>query len=197
MTLVVPPGFLNCSFILTGAVGTQPYVTTMGFEYDTGATTPEAAANGIFIAYATHLMPETSNLLTLDRVSCYVGDDGPSGSVDSDEAPVAGSATAARPPTACSAIARKVTAERGRRGRGRMFLPGVLAETEIDQDGTVTAGRRTSLNTALDDFQDTFVAGVTGVTGLVLLHSSAPADPSPITGLVTSDLVGWIRGRIR
>ena len=197
MTLIVPPGFGLAAFTFTGAVGTQPYVTTMGVTLDQGQATAETAANGCFEAYRLNLLPETSSLLTLDRVQLYVGDDGPSGSVDSSLAPAPGTRGGTYPPTAQSAIARKVTGLLGRRGRGRMFLPGVLSESEVDQDGTVIVARRTSLNTALAAFLVDLADPVLGLGGAVLLHSSAPADPNPLTGLVTSDLVGWIRGRIR
>lgn len=196
VSLIVPPGFGLCAFTFTGAVGTQPYVTTLGVEWDAGTGTAVDAANNAMSAYGSNFASETNGSLTLDRVSFYIGDDGPSGSVDSDLPPIAMTRTGSYPPTACSAIARKVTAFPGRRGRGRMFLPGVLSENEIDTDGTVLAARRTSLTTALNEFASDLVTG-TNITALVLLHSSAPADPTPITGFAVSDLVGWIRGRIR
>lgn len=196
MTLIVPPGFANAAFTFTGAVGTQPYITTLGFQVDLGATTAVEVANGVMGSYAAVMASETSSGLVLDRVSLYVGDDGPSGSVDSDLSPVAMTRSGSYPPTACSAIARKVTASVGRRGRGRMFLPGVLSESEIDQDGSVVTTRRGTLNAALDNLRLDLLENP-GVVDLALFHSSAPTDPSLITGLVCSDLVGWIRGRIR
>lgn len=197
MTLIVPPGYGLAAFTFTGAVGTQPYVTTMGVVLEGGTAAAVTSANGCFEAYRLNLLPETSSLLTLDRVQLYVGQDGPSGSVDSDLAPAPGTRSGSYPPTAMSAIARKVTAQFGRRGRGRMFLPGVVTESEVDQDGTIVVARRTTLNAALAAFLTDLEDITLGVGGAVLLHSSAPADPDPLTGLVVSDLVGWIRGRIR
>lgn len=197
MTLIVPPGFGLAAFVFTGAVGTQPYVTTIGVGLNLGTGDAVQAANSAMQAYIDNLLPETSNLLTLDRVQLYVGQDGPSGSVDSDLAAAPGTRSGTYPPTSMSAIARKVTGQIGRRGRGRMFLPGVLTEAEVDQDGTVLVARRTSLNTALAGFLEDLDLETSATDGAVLLHSSAPADPDPITALTTSDLVGWIRGRIR
>lgn len=197
MTLIVPPGFGLAAFTFTGAVGTQPYVTTIGCELVLGEATAVECANSLFGLYQQHLIPETTGQLTLDRVSLHVGDDGPSGSVDSTSAPVAGGRSGTYPPTACSAIARKVTSDLGRRGRGRMYLPGVLSESEIDQDGTVVSARRTTLNAALAAFLDDFNLPTSGIGQPMLFHSAAPTDPTLIEGLVTSDLVGWIRGRIR
>lgn len=196
MALVVPPGFALASFVFTGNVGTQPYVTTIGVEVDLGAATAVDCANIMKASYVDSFAAETTSALTLDRVSLYIGDDGPSGSVDSNTAPSAMTRSGTYPPTACSAIARKVTADVGRRGRGRMFLPGVLSESEVDQDGSVVSARRTSLQAALNDFYGNLTA-VGPVGPPVLFHATAPTDPSPITGFAVSDTVGWIRGRIR
>lgn len=200
VSLVIPPGFGSAAFVLTGAVGTQPYVTTLGLDLRDYGGDYSAAAYDAFFSYATHIMAETSNQLTLDRVTLSVGADGPGGSVDSTNAPVAGSKSGQFPPTACSLIARKSTNVLGRRGRGRMFIPGVLGEADIDQDGTVQAGKRTSLNTVLNAFYLELRVG-SGGTPMppVLLHGPAavPLPPTEISGLTCSDLVGWIRGRIR
>lgn len=200
MSLVIPPGYASAAFVLTGAVGTQPYVTTIGLDIRDAGGDFVAVADQSFSAYHTAIMAETSNQLTLDRVTLSVGQDGPGGSVDSTLAPVAGSKTGQYPPTACSLIARKSTNELGRRGRGRMFIPGVLGEADIDQDGTVQAGRRTALNTALNLFLNMLgPSGPTSIAIPVLLHgpSVTPIPPTPISGLTCSDLVGWVRGRIR
>lgn len=80
-----------------------------------------------------------------------------------------------------------------------MFIPGIISENEVDQDGTVVAARRNAVNVLLGDFYDALTGsgGTVTPTDPVLLHGSAPTLPTPITGLVASDLVGWIRGRIR
>lgn len=199
MTLVIPPGFGLASFVFTGPVGTQPYVTTLGVDLSAAGGDFVAAANGLKTAYFNVLGPETSSALTLDRVTLAIGQDGPGGSVDSDTAPATSTRSGSFPPTALSAIARKVTNQFGRRGRGRMFLPGVVSENEVDQDGSVVVARRNALNTALTTLFDNLVAGTSTPFPMppVLLHSTAPTDPTPLTGFVVSDTVGWIRGRIR
>lgn len=198
MPLVVPPGYANAAFTFTGAVGTQPYVTTLGLSYGLQDESVVDVANALFDYYVDNLLPVTTNQLTLDRVQLYVGDDGPSGSVDSSRAPVPGAISSSNfTPTAMSAIARKVTARLGRSGRGRMFLPGVLGEANVDQDGTIQAVHRTALNLALFGFREDMVAA-DGIAMLpYLLHTNATQEPDLITSFVVSDLVGWIRGRIR
>lgn len=199
MTLVIPPGFGLAQFVLTGPVGTQPYVTTVGVDLSDAGGDFVVAANSAKSAYASTIGTTTSAALTLDRVTLSVGQDGPGGSVDSNTPPTTFSRTGSFPPTAMSAIARKVTNDLGRRGRGRMFIPGVLSENEVDEDGTVVAARRTALNTTMGSFFTALSTADAGEVALppVLLHSSAPTDPTPITAFAVSDLVGWIRGRIR
>lgn len=200
MSLVIPPGYGVAAFVLNGAAGTQPYVTTIGVSLDAFGGDFAAAADRAFLCYAQEIMPTTSNGLVLDRVTLSVGVDGPGGSVDSSSAPVPGGGTGNYPPTACSVIARKVTNILGRQGRGRMFLPGVATETQIDQDGTLTPAARTSLNTMLGSFLLRLQGDPAGFDmAPVLLHgpSLTPLPPTPITALTVSDTVGWIRGRIR
>lgn len=200
MSLVIPPGFGSAAFVFTGAVGTQPYVTTMGLDLGDAGGDFVGAANRAFDAWEEVLIAETSNALTLDRVTLAVGSDGPGGSVDSSRTPIPGEDSGTYGPTAMSAIGRKVTAELGRAGRGRMFLPGFLAENAVDPDGSVVAARRDAITIALDTFVANLQLGGT-VPGMllppVLLHSAGGPAPTPIETMVCSDLVGWIRGRIR
>lgn len=197
MALVIPEGFASAAFVFTGAAGTQPFVTTLGLNIGSETTSFVDVANAVKAAYVSSLGPVTWNGLVLDRVTLSVGSSGPGGSVDSDTAPDAMGASMSAPMTlALAAIARKSTDRLGRSGRGRMFLPGVLNEVDVDPDGSITTARRATLNAALDDFLDDLT---TALVEPVLLHSTGVTvfTPTPITGLTTSDLVGIIRGRIR
>lgn len=199
MTLIVPPGFANASYVFTSDTGTQPFVTTIGVDISAYSGDHVSAANACFTAWSSTMQSSTDSALTLDRVSLAIGQDGPSGSVDSDFSPSAMTRTANGVPMAGCAIARKVTSEIGRRGRGRMFLPGSLNNGEVDEGGNVSSARVTSLNTALDAFYDALVAGPVTFDPVppYLFHSQAPTDPTPIEGLAVAQLMGWIRGRIR
>lgn len=202
VSLVIPPGFGSAAFVLTGLPGTQPYVTTLGVDLGAAGGDFVAAANVAFAAYQTHLLPVTSNNLVLDRVTLTVGSDGPGGSVDSTTPPSPGTRTGSFPPTAMSAIGRKSTSVLGRRGRGRMFIPGVVNEDQVDQDGSITNAGRTAVQTALNGFYAYLVANDDPETfplPPVLLHGpGVPVlPPTPVEGFTVSDTVGWIRGRIR
>jgi len=199
MTLIIPPGFGNAAFIFTSTTGTPPIVTTLGLDLSAAGGDFAEAANVAFSAYATHVLPETDSALTLDRVTLAVGSDGPGGSVDSDLPPAPGTRSGTGPPVSMSTIFRKVTSDIGRRGRGRMFLPGLLTTTNVDENGIIASGRRTEILDAVGAMIAELFDVETEPFNLppVLLHSSAPADPTPLTGGAVSPLVGWVRGRIR
>ena len=194
MALVIPVGYCNAAFVFTSSVGTGPFVTTIGVDTGESGGDFVAVANALKLNYVTNLAAITSNALTLDRVTLSIGVDGPGGSVDSDTAPAPMTGNITSGPMAMSVIARKTTNQFGRYGRGRMFLPGVNSENGIDPDGSVTPAYRNTVQTALTAFFNGFPASATPV----LLHSETIAQaPDIITALTVSDLVGWVRGRIR
>ena len=199
MSLIVPPGFGIAAWTLSGQPGTEPYVTTCGVDLSGWGGDFVAAANRAQVCYQQTILTQTSNNLALDRVDLYVGADGSSGSVSSTGASVSGGDSGQHPPTAVSVLARKVTNDIGRRGRGRMFLPGVGSESDIDQDGSLVPGAQAALQPELDEFFDLLDGdgGATTPLSPVLLHATAPADPTPIVAFTLAPLVGIQRGRIR
>ena len=198
MSLVIPPGYGNAAFIFTGSVGTQPYITTLGVDISDYGGDHVAAANTLKLSFATAFATEMSSALTLDRVTLSVGQDGPGGSVDSDTAPDTFSRSGSFPPTAMSCIVRKVTNELGRRGRGRMFIPGIVSENEVDEDGSIVPARAFAIDTVLQGWYNELTTPLGGIVlQPVLFHASAPTIPTPITAFGVSPLVGWVRGRIR
>lgn len=199
MTLIVPPGFGSAAFVLTSTTGTPPIVTTLGVDLSAYGGDFVTAANVLFGLYEGFILPETDTSLTLDHVNLTIGDDGPSGSVDSSNAPAPGERSGTGPPVSMSAIVRKVTNDVGRRGRGRWFIPGLLTTTNVDENGIIDSGRRTQIDNVTNLMRAEMESAVSIPFPLppVLLHSGAPADPTPIESFSCSTLVGWVRGRIR
>lgn len=199
MTLIIPPGFGSAAYIMSATEGTPPFVCTMGLDISNFGGDFVAAANVAFSAWATHIMPVIDTDVTLDRVTLAIGQDGPGGSVDSTLTPVAGGRTGETAPFAQAAIIRKVTNQIGRRGRGRLFLPACTSDAEVDQAGSLLPARSAILQAAFVDYAAflTDPADPATIAEPVLLHSQAPADPTPIVDWGVGDLVGWIRGRIR
>lgn len=200
MSLIIPPGYGQANFILDSAEGTAPFVTTIGVNLGDAGGDNVAAANQAFERFAGTIMTVMDHDLQLQRVQLYIGADGPSGSVDSTNSPVSGSRSTEGLPWSLSAIARKTTTDLGRYGRGRMFIPGVIAPSEIGQSGSISTPRRAAIQAELDQFFDGLTTGEGGGPLLppVLFHNpGVTTSPTAITGLTLAPLVGWVRKRIR
>lgn len=197
MSLVIPPGFGSAAFIFGSTEGTPPFVTTLGVDLSDAGGDFVSAANLLMFNFAQNWAGLIDSSLTLVSVSLAVGQDGPGGSVDSDLPPIAMTRSGNSAPVAMAPILRKVTNQIGRRGRGRMFIPGAVAQTDTFETGALTPARVTALNAAATAWYEDLTTDPVGSYPPVLLHSSAPTDPTPVTGFQVSPLVGWIRGRIR
>lgn len=198
MALIIPPGYGLASIVFTSSVGTGPFVTTIGLDLRDAGGQFVLAANKTKSQYGTAFAALTDNRMVLDRVSILVGQDGEAGSVDSNSPPTPMTRSGDAGPVAMAVIARKVTNRLGRSGRGRMFLPGTCTEAGVDADGGLTTAFRTAHATALTAFRTGMEGASDFPIPLVLLHGpTGPVTPTPIVGLTPSDLVGWVRGRIR
>ena len=200
MSQFIPAGFGSAAWVLTSVDGTSPFITTIGIEVDEVAETSEVA-NACFQAYADTLLPQTGNTFRLDRVilTIPVGD-GTVGTVESTVASQPGITTAERCSLSMALLVNKRTLGIGRSSRGRMFLPGILAQDSVDTAGLIDAADTAAFQGVLDDFYDALVAasGVWPIaTPPVLLHSDAVRAPTPITQLTVSNKVGSLRRRIR
>lgn len=201
MPLNIPPGYGQASIILTGPLGTAPYVTTLAVSLAGAEGNYVGVANSIFSAYSGAFMSTTNDLLTLSKVSILVGDEDGNGSVDSTAAAVAGSNVGQMAPIAMAPILRKNTGELGRQGRGRMFLPGALGEADVDDNGQLAPAFRTGLGVAAQGFLDDIrngdeASGFPPATPF-LLHNSPTLTPYSILSLTAATTVGWIRKRLR
>lgn len=115
------------------------------------------------------------------------------------------------PPPNVAVLVSKVTAAKGRRGRGRVFLYGVCGEGDIDTAGNLAGARRTSVQNNWDDFIDSILNSVTtfGVQQVILQSTTptgpgAPANPTPpispppvVTSSTVSGRVATQRRRLR
>lgn len=104
-----------------------------------------------------------------------------------------GANTGATAPPNTAWLIRKRTGSGGRRGRGRMFVPGIR-ETDVDQAGVITAAQVTGAQALATAFGN---ALTTNATPMVLLHSEAPFTPELVTALTVDSRVATQRRRLR
>lgn len=200
MSVNIPPGFGQAAFVLTGSVGTPDFITTIGVDLTEVGGDYVAAANGCFHAYATAFMGTTSDSLTLEQCLLTVGQDGfGNGSVSSSLAPVSGGDSGDQVPINLAVILQKHTADLGRRGRGRMFLPGLANQSQVLEDGHLTTAAQTGFTAAAADFllylrTDADTGGYPAMEP-VLLHSTGA--PTPLLAPTISPIIGVIRKRVR
>lgn len=159
----------------------------------------------------TPIMAQLSAGVTLQLTRAKLGPDdtGPSAEVVDPEPGAVAVASGIAPNVAY--LATKTTELGGRRGKGRMFIPGA-SETVVDGTGTITTAFQDTLQGLLNDF----LAGLeTDGVPMVLLHGPATEwvlvdgqprrvpvagsvpGPSGVTALTLSGTVATQRRRLR
>jgi hypothetical protein len=199
VSVTPPAGFGSAAWVLTGAAGTSPFITTMGVEVDPAEDT-EVVANHLFDVYANSWLGQTGNVFTLERCILTLPTAGGAvGTVESTVPSEIGALSGERCSMSMALLLNKRTAGIGRRSRGRMFIPGVLPATAVDTGGNLEA----SDVAAYQQVATLFLAGLAAnavpfptSTPAVLLHSDLGA-PTPVTQLTVSTKVGTLRRRIR
>lgn len=200
MSLVVPAGFGLAAIHVVGAAGTSPYITTIGVDLDAAAGDYVAAANNVLASYVNAFEGVTGENFVISKVSLFVGDGDGGGSVDSTDPGTPGLRDGDMAPVGMAPVARKITTDLGRKGKGRMFLPAVLADLDVDEGGTIPLASRNIFQGYANGFLTNLLdADPAMPLPPVLFHSegSVSTIPTPIQGMVISEKVGWIRGRIR
>lgn len=202
MTLVIPPGFGSAALVLEGGVGTSPFITTIGVDLSAAGGDYVAAANTVMQAYSAAFLPSTSPDLTLVRCILSVGQDGgDQPTVESDFPSVPGGGSGDFAPLSVSLLLNKRTSLLGRKGRGRMFIPGVIKDNMVDISGRLLG----TVVDAFDGVAEGFIDILNDPDGLtdpvvvppVLLHSTAVPVPTPIAAMTTGPVVGTMARRIK
>lgn len=203
MALIIPQGFGQAVYEFSLTDDAEPIVVTCGHDLDAAGSNYADAADQLFDAFAAMLMGRVADDYRLEVVTLYVGQDGgPPAIYESTRASVAGGISAAPLPQNCSWLIRKRTSAAGRRGRGRMYLPGV-AEGVVDPVGQIDSGEVATTQTWADNWLDELLVPTLGGPALppVVLHRSegigVEPPPTPITALQVDDRIATQRRRLR
>lgn len=200
MSTFIPANYGSLAYEYTGTAGTAPYIVTCGIALPGGAPLQDVV-DFAFDAWADRWIPNTFTDFTLERCTLTVNAPGGGyGSIVSSQPAQAGEASGTPGLVAVAVLINKRTGLLGRKGRGRMFIPGLLGEPDIDVDGILPpstlaiyddlAGAWLAAMQAGDDDWDT-------APNPVVLHSDASLAPAAITSMVTSPKVGILRKRLR
>lgn len=197
-----PPGFATCSYELKHSLMTRSAFLTFGV--DPTETDPAAVASLLRAAFAASgsLFSILDANVTLQNTRVSLGTDGAEDIVGSDPTTVACTLTLVSTPPNCAVLAHKTTARGGRRGRGRMYLPWVVAGNNVSEAGALQAGDITRIQNGITAWR---VAVGATAGPLVLLHRNSgpavqpptvPGPPNPILNMIVDPLIATQRRRL-
>lgn len=203
MALIIPPGYLQAVYEMSLAGDPEQMVVTLGHEIDSASgANLDDAANDLFTAFATTVFVSgMASGYRLDGVTVYGGNDGPSIVRTSTNTPVTGAGSAAVLPPNCAVLVRKRTDLAGRRGRGRLYMPGP-PESGVDQVGNLAGAEVTANQNRWSAFYD-YLTSLQGgrLYPPVVLHRSEGAGveppPTPVTQFTVDPKIATQRRRLR
>lgn len=188
--MIIPGGYAQATLVFGGNGLANPGAVILGFDLG-GTPTPEEVAESVHATWTATLLLVQNESVQLEKVIAKIGpnDTGPSGEFTGTEV---GNVTGPGSPSNCTYLLKKNTALGGRKGRGRMYIPGVT-ESLVGSDGVLTSATVSSLNSEAADFLGTLA--FLGHT-MVVLHTDA-TTPTPVTSLVADSTVATQRRRLR
>lgn len=196
MSLIIPAGYGQATFVHQCAGVTKESVWTIGFKelsFTSAAESAENAYNHFTTGDVWYNPDNFSNQWTFLGVRVtYVTESGIFTGQFLD--PVVGGNSLAPVPINSAILVRKNTALGGRKYRGRMFVPPFTpAEANVTASGVIGDSQRNSIQTTLNTATDAWNG--TDVT-LYLLHSDSTL-PTEITSLAVQSQLATQRRRMR
>lgn len=195
MSARIPPGFAEVWVQFNTPLDPEPMYSAFGIDLASGVPMDQSEATSILGWASLSIAPTIASDYTVGPGHVIAGQDGGDVRYDGVTAPSAGTNGGNACPNNTSWLVRKVTASGGRRGRGRMYWPGV-PEGDVGSTGILTSGALADLQTQASLLQSNLVA-LTSVDALVLFHESAPFTPTPITTLQAQTRAATQRRRMR
>lgn len=178
MPLIIPPDYVQVTLVWQSEMwDTGSGATVLGF--DGGSTSsPGGTAGAVQSAVVDHLMPLTTDTVTLTEARWAGETDG--GVITVNEP---GRLTSTVGSPNITMLLQKVTASRGRRGRGRAYWPQMVSEAEVDEAGVIATGRLNAINAALNNF--TAELATAGIEQVVLQNSEGETPPFALPPIVS------------
>src|SRR5215207_3150713 len=148
--MLIPEGYAQVNLKFGGVALPLGAEITFGVALGDSAYTALYVAENAITAYEGTVMPWHSINTTLVGCRAKLGPNATGGFGDVSGTAV-GEGTGEALPPSVAIMAEKVTAFGGRRGRGRMYLPGI-DEDSVDMGGVVDPANVSGINTALAGF---------------------------------------------
>lgn len=198
MPQVVPPGFAHCLIPFNHPLIPRAAVITFGLEISGTVTPVNELIDEVVASFVNSWTTFIDSQVLVGPGKMVVGQDGPDNLSVDGVYTAYGAATSDRAWANTALLLTKLTEQGGRRGKGRMYLPWCLAESVPDEAGRIAPASVATAQTAADDWLADLVA-IDGVEDMVVLHSTGVTqivDPSPVTRLLVSNVIGTQRRRL-
>ena len=192
--MFIPPGYANIQWIMQHTNTAQIALTAIGVEIE--AADPQVVVEGATAAFDDNFGELCGLAWAGLTVRMVIGTSDPSAPITL-ESPTwqGGSAAGNACPAQVCTLLKKITLSGGRKGKGRMYLPGPL-EGSIDDAGHFTTTQSDDNQARATAFRGDMIA-IAGVTSVVLLHTDPADEPSEIVGILADPVVGSQRRRLR
>nr|CRY97748.1 hypothetical protein [uncultured prokaryote] len=201
MALVIPQGFAQVAIEIRNQGDPDSWYVTYGTDFDLTDFTAVETASGHANAFADTWRSYLDTTSEVRGAQLTIGSDGGNYTIyGATEVSGAGTSTAQRLPQNCATLIRKITDRPGRAGKGRVFLPGMLAEASVDQVGVITSTALTLLQTQCNTWITNLTGtGTTAYTMHVLHNAGIPGGttPSPVVALQPDGVIATQRRRLR
>lgn len=193
-------GYGAVSIRLTHSGMVRPAYCTFGI-HPTG-TDPATMASSCMTAWLLSVNTVMDSEVTADQCTVRYGIDGAEDVIGTSSNTVTGVVTQASPSAQVAALVRKNTARGGRRGKGRMYIPWMISETNVDEMGTIASGSMSTYQAALTGL---ITQLDTGNVPMVVLHRpskpgithpTTPGAPNLVTSLILQSLIATQRRRL-
>lgn len=195
MSARIPAGFGEIWMQFNHPSDPENMYTAIGVDTTGGVPIDSIFANQLLSTAHAQLQPMVSADLTLGPGHVISGQDGADIRYDGSAAAIAGTAAAGMSPNNTAWLLRKNTTMGGRRGRGRLYVPGV-PDTSSNGIGLLTSPAL-SLAQTCATLLESALTGLAGIDNCVLFHETAPFTPTPIVTITAQPRVATQRRRMR
>lgn len=190
---VIPTGFGQANFRFTGPGAPTGAEVTLGFE-NSGDQFASDICDLLIANWVATILTEQCNQVELSSVYVKLGPN-TTGAFAEVADGTAGSIVSASEVPNVALLVSKTTAQGGRQGRGRMFIPGVR-ESDFDSSGLMSPTDVAGWQTDLDSFKTNLDGDLLGPV-LLRSESSPPGSPIPVTSFAVSGKAATQRRRLR
>jgi hypothetical protein len=202
--LSIPPGFAHVAIEVRHSQDPVPWYTTFGVDHSDVGGDPVPLGRHCMAAFWNSFQPALSDRARVSGAQVTLGTDGgePVRALVTHEIAFTGGSNQEKLPQNCAVLLRKQTALGGRRNRGRMFLPGMLGEGDVDHVGVLSQAAHLAFTEYAQTFADWLAGGgqASMESPMVILHSTGnttvPA-PTPVTGVSIDNVISTQRKRLR